>query len=131
MTGRGSAWTDSPKQGGLSRAFGSVGVRGTTYLSRVYPEWCSEAWDINGVRHIIKPKITAWTSESNLDKEDLFPFDETVEEISATDGVTIGVRQRFQPAANRIRILLEFLGRGIEIAVHEPQIISPRLRTGT
>ncbi len=57
VTGRGSAWTDSPEEGGLERAFGSVGVRGTTYLSRVYPEWCSEAWDINGVRHIIKPEI--------------------------------------------------------------------------
>jgi transcriptional antiterminator RfaH len=37
---------------------------------------------------------------------------------------------RLLPAAKRVQILLEFLGRGIEIRVRETQIISARLRTG-
>jgi len=35
---------------------------------------------------------------------------------------------RLLPAAKRVQILLEFLGRDIEVAVHEPQIISPKVR---
>ncbi len=94
--GRGTAWDDSPHDGGLARGFGIVGVRGSSYFTRVYPQTRSSMFDVDGIRHIIKPDITAWTAESNRDKEDLFPFDETVEEIAATDGVTVGVRQRWQ-----------------------------------
>jgi hypothetical protein len=66
------------------------------YLWRVYPEARSELLDISGIRHVIKPDITAWASESNEDKNDLFPFDETVEEINESDGVALGIRQRWQ-----------------------------------
>ena len=93
---RGTVWDDSPAEGGLQRAFGTVGVRGTAYLSRAYPEARSSIFDIDGVRHIIKPGIVAWTSSTNVDSHELFGFDETVEEIDEVDGVALGVRQRWQ-----------------------------------
>ncbi len=96
VAGRASAWDDSPHEGGLGRGFAEAGVRGSMYLWRVYPETHSELFDIHGIRHIIKPQITAWTSDANVDKNDLFPFDETVEEINESDGVAFGVRQRWQ-----------------------------------
>jgi len=53
-------------------------------------------FDIDGIRHLIKPTVTAWVSGSNVDSTDLFPFDDTVERIDDFDGVTVGVRQRWQ-----------------------------------
>ncbi len=93
---RGTAWDDSPDDGGLARAFGEVGVRASMYLWRAYPETQSSLFDINGIRHIIKPDVTAWGSSTNVDSNELYPFDPTVEKIDEVDGVTFGVRQRFQ-----------------------------------
>ncbi len=95
-TGRGTTWSDSPDDGGVGRAYGAVGVRGSTYLSRIYPESRSEIFDTDGIRHIIKPDIVAWASGANLDPNDLYPFDQTVEGIHDASGVTLGVRQRWQ-----------------------------------
>lgn len=95
-TGRGSAWSDSPRNGGLARAYGSVGLRGTSYLSRIYPEYCSDIFDINGVRHIIKPEIVAWAAGANRDPHELYPFDQTVEGIHDASGLSMGLRQRWQ-----------------------------------
>ncbi|MCH8966457.1 MAG: LPS assembly protein LptD [Planctomycetes bacterium] len=93
---RGTAWDDSPHDGGLSRGFATVGIRGSMYLWRVYPEFRSTLFDIDGVRHIIKPDITAWIAQANRDSEDLFEFDETVETIDEVDGFALGIRQRWQ-----------------------------------
>ncbi len=92
---RGSAWDDSPEDGGASRLFGSAGVRSSMYLWRVYDAQ-SDLWDIHGIRHVIKPDATAWVSGSTLDSTELYPFDENVEDIDEIDGVSFGVRQRWQ-----------------------------------
>jgi hypothetical protein len=93
---RGSTWTEGQDEGGMARAFASYGVRGSMYLSRVYPEAKSELLDINGIRHIIKPDIVAWASHSNVDSDELYPFTYGVESIDEVDGVTLGLRQRWQ-----------------------------------
>lgn len=93
---RGSYWDDSPHEGGLGRAFGTFGARASMYLSRVYPDVESQLFDIQGMRHIIKPDITVWGSQANRGFQDLYLFDENIEDIDEIDGVTFGVRQRFQ-----------------------------------
>lgn len=117
VTGRGSAWSDSPREGGIGRAYGAVGVRGTTYLSRVYPESRSETFDIDGIRHIIKPEVIAWASSANQDPNDLYPFDKAVEGIHDASGVTFGVRQRWQTKrgqdANR---------RNVDVFTHDLEV---------
>jgi hypothetical protein len=115
---RGSAWDDSPDRGGLTRVFGTYGVRGTMYLSRVFPDARSTLFDIDGVRHIIKPDITAWVSHTNRDSNELFPFDETVEGIDEVDGVAIGVRQRWQTKRGEAtrRRTVDFLTLDVEAA---------------
>ncbi|UCC31041.1 MAG: LPS assembly protein LptD [Phycisphaerales bacterium] len=96
VTVRGTAWDDSPVGGGVLRAFGTYGVRGSMYLSRTYPDARSSLFDIHGVRHIIKPDIVAWIAHTNRDSHELFPFDETVEGIDEVDGFALGIRQRWQ-----------------------------------
>ena len=92
---RGSAWDDSPADGGVGRVFGTGGVRGSMYLWRMY-DVESDLWDVHGLRHVIKPDVTMWASATNHDSHELYPFDENVEDIDAFDGVTFGVRQRWQ-----------------------------------
>lgn len=119
VAGRGTTWSESPEEGGLTRGFGIVGVRGSMYLTRTYPDVRSSMFDVDGVRHIIKPRIAAWTSEANYDKNDLFPFDETVEGIAATDGVAVGVRQRWQTkrGAGDMRRIVDVLTHDLELGV--------------
>ncbi|MGB2987142.1 MAG: LPS assembly protein LptD [Phycisphaerae bacterium] len=93
---RGTAWDDSPEGGGVARALGTYGIRGSMYLSRIYPDVRSSLFDVDGLRHIIKPDIVAWVSHTNRDAHELFLFDETVEGIDEVDGIALGIRQRWQ-----------------------------------
>jgi len=82
------------------------------------------------------PTIEAETLEFlRARTEEVITFDRPLE-VGETVKIAEGPLQGFEavvtrllPAAKKSSILLEFLGRGIEIAVHEPQIITPRLRT--
>jgi len=96
VTGRGTTWNDSPEGGAASRAFGSAGVRGSMYLTRMYPDVRSKLFDIDGLRHVVKPDLVVWGAGANRDPHELFPFDETVEGIHDASGAAFGVRQRWQ-----------------------------------
>ena len=96
VSGSAGAWDDSPEDGGIVRGLGTAGVRGTMYLTRVDPEARSKLFDLDGMRHVVKPEIVAWASASNYDSDDLYPFDSTVEAADDFDGATFAVRQRWQ-----------------------------------
>ncbi len=93
---RGTAWDDSPVDGGVQRVLGTYGIRASHYMWKVYPDVRSHLFDINGVRHIIKTDVVAWAAHGNVNPVELHPFDEIVEGVGDPDGVSIGVRQRFQ-----------------------------------
>lgn len=119
VSGRASAWDDTRTTGGFGRTFGTIGVRASMYLSRVYPSVKSTLWDLDGVRHVVKFDLVAWVSGSNRDPEDLFPFDDTVEGIDETDGVSFGVRQRWQTkrGAGDNRRTVDFLTLDTEVGL--------------
>lgn len=116
---RGTAWDDTPAKGGLARGLGTVGMRGSLHLTRVYPEVRSSLFDIDGVRHIIKPDVTAWVTGTNEGSDDLFSFDETVEGIDGADGVALGLRQRWQTKRGRgeTRRIVDFLTLDVELGL--------------
>ncbi|MCB9850958.1 MAG: hypothetical protein H6817_09680, partial [Phycisphaerales bacterium] len=93
---RGTAWDDSPESGGTQRVFGTYGFRGSLYAWKVFPDVYSELFDVDGIRHIIKADVVAWASHTNHGSNDLFPFEENVEGIDEVDGVSFGLRQRWQ-----------------------------------
>ncbi len=93
---RNTSWDDSPRQGGLQRIYGAAGVRGNLYLSHLDRDIKSSMFDLDGIRHIVKLDVSAWASEANHTRDELFPFDETVEGINDADGVLLAVRQRWQ-----------------------------------
>ncbi len=93
---RGTLWDDSPQRGGLQRMFTTAGVRASMYFWRVYENARSEFFDIDGIRHVIKPDVTVWGSCSNVDARDTYPFTQNVESLDDFDGVAMGIRQRWQ-----------------------------------
>jgi hypothetical protein len=119
VSARGTAWDDTPAKGGLARGLGTVGMRGSFHLTRVYPEVRSSLFDVDGVRHIIKPDVTAWVTGTNEGSDDLFSFDETVEGIDGADGVALGLRQRWQTKRGRgeTRRIVDFLTLDVEIGL--------------
>jgi len=98
---RGTTWDDTPRQGGLQRIYGAAGLRGSLYLSHLDRDVKSSIFDLDGLRHIVKVDVAAWASEANYTRDELFQFDDTVEGINDTDGVLIGVRQRWQTKRGR------------------------------
>jgi len=94
---RGTYWDGQPlDDGALGRGMGIYGVRGSTTFSKVFENVRSELFDINGIRHIIKPDFAGWWGHSSARSEEITPFDYGIETIDATMGATAGVRQTWQ-----------------------------------
>lgn len=97
--GRMSYWDDDLPSGGKnSRWMGQVGLRVGTYFWKVSPEIQSEFWNVDGLRHVIQPELTAFLgSTGDVQPKHLFPIDADVEQhIERLSGVAIGVHQRLQ-----------------------------------
>ncbi|MFQ5806724.1 MAG: LPS assembly protein LptD [Phycisphaerae bacterium] len=96
-TGRGTYWDGQPLgSGGLWRGLGVYGIRGGAYLSRVYDNIQSKLFDIDRIRHIIRPHFVAWWAHSNARSTIITPFDEGIETIDDFYGAMFGVRQVWQ-----------------------------------
>ena len=95
-TGRVGYWGDSPAEGGLTQGYGNIGARFGTQFWRLFEEVTSRLFDVNGVRHVIKPEFTGWLAAANKNSSDLFPFDQSIEGINDFSGASLAVRQRWQ-----------------------------------
>ncbi|MFM9958670.1 MAG: LPS assembly protein LptD [Phycisphaerales bacterium] len=69
------------------RLWGAAGVRAATSLNRVDSSVESDVLDLHGIRHIITPSLTAWSSGTNVEQSDLPVYDEGVESLA--DGTTV------------------------------------------
>lgn len=131
LTGRGPVW------------FVEAMFPGYLFAEFIYRELHRRVVHTPGVTGLVRfgdhvPTIEPATLEPlRVATNEVITFDRQLE-VGETVKIAEGPLQGFEavitrllPAAKRVQILLEFLGRGIEIAVHEPQIVSPKLRTGT
>lgn len=104
VSGRGSAWDDTPddsyiwrgSNGGQGRLFGTYGLRGNMYLQRTYEDIESRLLDLHRLRHILKPEFAVWNAHTNVNSNELFPLDPDVEGIDDFGGGMVGLRQRWQ-----------------------------------
>jgi len=131
LTGRGPVW------------FVEAMFPGYLFAEFVYRELHRRVVHTHGVTGLVRfgdhvPTIEPATLEFlRTDGNEVITFDRPLE-VGETVKIAEGPLQGFEavvtrllPAAKRVQILLEFLGRDIEIAVHEPQVITPRLRRAT
>jgi hypothetical protein len=93
---RGTAWDDSPDDGGLARAYGQAGAKGSLYQSKVFDDIESRFWDVHQLRHVMKEDFVFWGTGTNVSPSEITPFDEGIETISGVDGVSAGWRNRLQ-----------------------------------
>lgn len=114
---------------------------GYLFAEFIYRELYRRVVHTNGVTGLVRFGDHVPTIEpSTLDplrpsSNEIITFDRQLE-IGETVKIAEGPLQGFEavvtrllPATKRVQILLEFLGRGIQVAVHEPQVISPNLRS--
>jgi hypothetical protein len=124
-TFRGDYWDGQPlDSGGLWRGLGLYGLRGGSYLYRVYDEFESELLDVHRIRHIINPYFTGWWSHSNARSTIITPFDEGIETIDDFYGFLFGVRQTWQTkrGAGDLRRTVDLLTLNLEVgAFGDPQ----------
>ncbi|GMU20984.1 MAG: hypothetical protein AMXMBFR13_10800 [Phycisphaerae bacterium] len=107
IMGRTGYWDNSAAESALGRAFGQIGVRMGTQFWRLFENVISRLFDVDGVRHVVRPQATAWLSASNVDSIELFPFDQGVETVDDFYGTSLALRQAWQtkrgpPGATRI-----------------------------
>jgi hypothetical protein len=78
------------------RLFGAAGMRASTTIQHVDNSVDSKLFDLHRVRHIIEPNVTAWSSASTVDQNDLPVYDEHVESLADGSAVKFGVMQTWQ-----------------------------------
>ena len=131
LTGRGPVW------------FVEAMFPGYIFAEFIYRELHRRVVHTHGVTGLVRfgdhvPTIEPITLEPLRARNDeVITFDRPLEvgdTVKIAEGPLQGfdaVITRLLPAPKRVQILLEFLGRDIEVAVHEPQIITQRVRTAT
>ncbi len=96
-TAHGQYWDGQPLRSGRQwRGVGVYGVRGGTWLAKVYDNVDSQLWDLHRLRHIIQPYFASWYANSNTTADRVTPFDSGIETIGSFYGTLVGVRQTLQ-----------------------------------
>lgn len=101
LVGRGTVYdTDFESFAGDSdnseRAWGAAGLTLATTVQRVENDIYSRALDVNRVRHILRPSITAFYAGSNVDQDELPVYDESVESLADGTVFRLGLDQTWQ-----------------------------------
>lgn len=92
--------SDSPLED-ETRLWGAVGLRASTSVNTINSAARSDVFDIDGIRHIIEPNVTAVWADSNVDQSSLPVFDEDVESLAEGGMVRVGLTNTWQTKRGR------------------------------
>jgi hypothetical protein len=97
-TGRGTYWSDAVTGGDEARPYGQVGVKTNTHIWRVFNDAHSRLFDVNRLKHVITPELSAFASGAGgVEESDLFPLENGVERhIAEMSGFSAALYQRLQ-----------------------------------
>jgi hypothetical protein len=96
VMGRYTGYSDSPGGDRQDRVLGGAGVRMTTSFWRIDDAAQSDLFDIHRIRHVIEPEINLFTSASNVDRTELFLYDQDIDEINDISAAQIALHQKWQ-----------------------------------
>ena len=96
VMGRYIPYSDSPTKGMVNRVFGGAGVRMTTAFWKTDDSVHSDLFDIHRLRHVVEPEVHLFTSAQTSDRNDVFIYDENVDDITDVSAVQLALRQRWQ-----------------------------------
>jgi hypothetical protein len=96
VVGRYTAYSEGVAGDQENRVVGGVGTRFTTAFWRIDDSAHSELFDIHRMRHIIEPELHLFAGATNIDRNNLYIFDEPIDDISDIRAVEIALHQRWQ-----------------------------------
>jgi hypothetical protein len=97
VIGRYTVYSDSPTSGGIkNRLYSGAGVRASTAFWKVDDSVESTLFDLHRLRHVIEPEINVFSGAQNVNRNRLFQYDESVDEINDITGAQLALRQRWQ-----------------------------------
>lgn len=88
--------TIHPSENENFRIWGAVGSRFHTEFSRVFENVDSRLFDVHQIRHIIEPYADVFYADTTIDQEELFVFDNNVENIREGLTTAFGIRNTLQ-----------------------------------
>jgi hypothetical protein len=95
--GRLSYWSDTPLDDGRCRPMAVGGARLNTHLWRVYDDASSRTWDVNRLKHVVTPELTAFIDDTGgVEPDELFPTSDDVERQKELSGIAASIHQRLQ-----------------------------------
>lgn len=107
------------------RAWGSVGLTIATEFQRVFNEASSRLLDINRLRHIVRPSVTAFSAASNRDASTLPVFDREVESLQTGTATRLAVNQVLQSQRGG-----PGRWRSVDVATWDTELVLPSGDTG-
>lgn len=78
------------------RLWGAAGVTVATEITRIDNSISSRFFDLHRMRHIIRPSVTLWHSESTIERVDMPIYDPEVEDLVSGSAVRFGLDQTWQ-----------------------------------
>jgi hypothetical protein len=96
VIGRYTPYSDSPEDGAVHRIYMGAGLRVTTAFWAVDDTFESRWFDIHRLRHVIEPEVHLFTGAQNEDRNDVFIYEEDVDNIHDVSAVQFALRQRWQ-----------------------------------
>ena len=79
--------------GGIqNRALAATGLRATDGVFGAVDDTAhSTLFDINRIRHVVEPEVNLFASAENVDRDDLFIYDQDVDAINDISGGQLGL----------------------------------------
>jgi hypothetical protein len=96
VMGRYTGYEEAVDGQAANRAFAGTGVRIHTQFWKIDNTAKSELFDIHRVRHIVEPEIHLFASATNVDPDELFIYEEPVDNIHDVQAAQFAIRQRWQ-----------------------------------
>jgi hypothetical protein len=96
VVGRYTGYSDSVTGAIQNRALVAAGMRATTAFWAVDDTAHSTLFDINRIRHVVEPELNLFTSADNIDRDNLFIYDQDVDAINDITGGQLALRQTWQ-----------------------------------
>ena len=96
VLGRYTGYSDSPQDDPENRLLGGVGVRVNTAFWKVDDAAHSDLFDVNRVRHVVEPELNLFASAASVDRNDVYIYDDQIDNINDISAVSFFIRQRWQ-----------------------------------
>lgn len=96
VMGRFTQYSNSPQHDQRARAMAGAGARFSTQLWKVDPSVENNFFDLHQLRHIIEPEVDLFTSAWNVERNQVYVYDQSVDAINDISAAQFAIHQRWE-----------------------------------